>query len=182
MASLGWNTESTLLPKKAKKIAAPNASMGALKDEVFAASMTAAAAGGKGKYARGTASRRRTDADDLDSAGRKRPRQHRAEATHPPARGRRLGGCRRPHGAGARGADGAAAHGRRQASALREAAAHGAHDRAAHGHEGCTLAQAAEVCTAESLGLRCKLDSEALQRIIGGAGLPSQGHPTEETP
>ena len=71
MASLGWNTESTLLPKKAKKIAAPNTSMGALKDEVFAASMTAAAAGGKGKYARGTASRRRTDADDLDSAGRK---------------------------------------------------------------------------------------------------------------
>ena len=67
MASLGWNTESTLLPKKAKKIAAPNTSMGALKDEVFAASMTAAAAGGKGKYARGTASRRRTDADDLDS-------------------------------------------------------------------------------------------------------------------
>ena len=46
MASLGWNTESTLLPKKAKKIAAPNTSMGALKDEVFAASMTAAAAGG----------------------------------------------------------------------------------------------------------------------------------------
>ena len=37
--------------------------------------MTAAAAGGKGKYARGTASRRRTDADDLDSAGRKRPRR-----------------------------------------------------------------------------------------------------------
>ena len=69
MASLGWNTESTLLPKKAKKIAAPNTIMGALKDEVFDASMTAAAAGGKGKYARGTASRRRTDADDLDSAG-----------------------------------------------------------------------------------------------------------------
>ena len=78
MASLGWNTESTLLPKKAKKIAAPNTSMGALKDEVFAASMTAAAAGGKGKYARGTASRRRTDADDLDSAGRKRPRRREA--------------------------------------------------------------------------------------------------------
>ena len=76
--SLGWNTESTLLPKKAKKIAAPNTSMGALKDEVFAASMTAAAAGGKGKYARGTASRRRTDADDLDSAGRKRPRRREA--------------------------------------------------------------------------------------------------------
>ena len=70
MASLGWNTESTLLPKKAKKIAAPNTSMGALKDEVFAASMTAAAAGGKGKYARGTASRRKLEAkarlyDDL---------------------------------------------------------------------------------------------------------------------
>ena len=78
MASLGWNTESTLLPKKAKKIAAPNTSMGALKDEVFAASMTAAAAGGRGKYARGTASRRRTDADDLDSAGRKRPRRREA--------------------------------------------------------------------------------------------------------
>ena len=78
MASLGWNTESTLLPKKAKKIAAPNTSMGALKDEVFAASMTAAAAGGKGKYARGTASRRRTDADDLDSAVRKRPRRREA--------------------------------------------------------------------------------------------------------
>ena len=78
---MGWNTESTLLPKKAKKIAAPATSMGALKDEVFASSMTAAAAGsrektaGGGRYARGTASRRRKDADDLDSAGRKRPRR-----------------------------------------------------------------------------------------------------------
>ena len=86
MASLGWNTESTLLPKKAKKIAAPNTSMGALKDEVFAASMTAAAAGGKGKYARGTASRRMTDADDLDSAGRKRPRRREARRIDPEGR------------------------------------------------------------------------------------------------
>jgi len=84
MASLGWNTESTLLPKKAKKIAAPATSMGALRDEVFASSMTAAAAGsrektaGGGRYARGTASRRRKDADDLDSAGRKRLRRREA--------------------------------------------------------------------------------------------------------
>ena len=54
-----------------------------------------AAAGGKGKYARGTASRRRTDADDLDSAGRKRPRRRERGArarkatrtTAPPRRG-----------------------------------------------------------------------------------------------
>mmetsp|Transcript_634 Transcript_634/g.1890 ORF Transcript_634/g.1890 Transcript_634/m.1890 type:complete len:150 (+) Transcript_634:292-741(+) len=69
--SLGWNSESALMPKKAKKIDAPAGSMEALKAETFAASMSAARGG---KYARGTAKPRRKDADDLDSAGRKRPR------------------------------------------------------------------------------------------------------------
>ena len=85
MASLGWNTESTLLPKKAKKIAAPNTSMGALKDEVFAASVTAAAAGGKGKYARAHG----VAAEDR----RRRPRLGGPEAAA--ARARRARGGRR---------------------------------------------------------------------------------------
>lgn len=75
--SLGWNTESALMPSKAKKISAPKGSMEELKSQVFKSSMDAASkvgSGRVGKYARGTATARRGAADELDSAGRKRPK------------------------------------------------------------------------------------------------------------
>ena len=74
--SLGWNTESALMPSKAKKIEAPKGSMAGLKSQVFKTSLDAAAqaSGGGRKYARGTATARRGGADDLDNAGRKRPK------------------------------------------------------------------------------------------------------------
>eukprot|EP00629_Pelagomonadales_sp_RCC1024_P009117 CAMPEP_0119291548 /NCGR_PEP_ID=MMETSP1329-20130426/42638_1 /TAXON_ID=114041 /ORGANISM="Genus nov. species nov., Strain RCC1024" /LENGTH=228 /DNA_ID=CAMNT_0007292377 /DNA_START=315 /DNA_END=998 /DNA_ORIENTATION=+ len=81
--SLGWNTQSSLMPSKAKKIEAPKGSMAGLKEQVFKASMDAAgqaaAPGGYGRsaYARGTAKQRRGAGDPLDDAGRKRPGKRR---------------------------------------------------------------------------------------------------------
>ncbi|KAH8046322.1 hypothetical protein JL721_12426 [Aureococcus anophagefferens] len=91
--SLGWNTESALMPSKAKKIEAPKGSMAGLKSQVFKTSLDAAAqaSGGGRKYARGTATARRGGADDLDNAGRKRPKLARSWAAAPRGGGRARG-------------------------------------------------------------------------------------------